>query len=120
MREKLGYLGLKSCVAGLAGLALSILPATSAPIVISKGLRVDDGQLVQAKTGRSGKGVVVDKRGFARSAGQPYRLGLFGAGATTQGPFFACPGINRLGARVIGMERSLPKAWARRFSWRRT
>ena len=64
MREKLGYLGLKSCVAGLAGLALSILPATSAPIVISKGLRVDDGQLVQAKTGRSGKGVVVDKRGF--------------------------------------------------------
>jgi hypothetical protein len=75
MIRKLSNLGLKLSLAGFAGLALSVLPAMSAPIAVSKGLRADDSQLVQVRYGGGGRGGAVHRGGVGYRGGIGYRGG---------------------------------------------
>ncbi len=82
---KLSNLTFLLSVAGIAGAALFVLPAMSAPIAVSKNLLtvlpVDDGQIVQVRAARGGhrgsvhRGGSVHRTAAVRRGGAVYRGG---------------------------------------------
>src|SRR6266487_1976135 len=93
---KLSNLAFKLSVAGIAGAALFVLPAMSAPIAVSKDLLtvlpVDEGQIVQVRASRGGhhRGGSVHRSAAVHRGGAVYRGGaVVRRGAVVGGGYYS-------------------------------